>query len=63
MDTKHVELTQRACKRCKRPFWSTSPAVKVCQSCFDQSARSRAARKRRKVREAGQLALFTDDAK
>lgn len=60
---KHGELTQRACKRCARAFWSTDPTAKVCQSCCDQSARTRATRKRRKVREAGQLNLFADDAK
>lgn len=59
----HTEPTQRACKRCARAFWSADTAAKVCQSCCDQSARSRAAKKRRKLRDAGQLALFTDGAK
>lgn len=60
---KHGEPTQRTCKRCAREFWSTDPAAKVCQSRCDQSARSRATGKRRKAREAGQLVLFTDEAK
>jgi hypothetical protein len=60
---KHGDLTQRACKRCGRAFWSADTAAKICQSCCDRVARTRATGKRRKVAQSGQLGMFTDEAK
>lgn len=57
MPRKIRNLTQYACKHCKKAYWSTDLKAGWCDDCRSANRAARAKKRDRKIRTAGQLSL------